>query len=709
MEMKVTRSHLERSACVYLRQSTMEQVRDHHVSTERQYALVDRAVDLGWPRGQVQVLDGDLGKSGTTAEGRDDFHHLCASVGLGEVGAVFAIEASRLSRNQADWHRLLDLCAWTHTLLIEHDGIYDPNDFNDRVILGFKGTWSHTELHAMRLRMDGARRYKAAKGEYRFRPPTGYVWAEGGRLSKDPDEGVVMAVQRVFELFRSLGSGYAVARYHAERSLKFPFRHWTGGAGLGPLRWGPLRVSHVIGILKNPIYAGAYVHGRRPLRPVVQDGNLVGRRQVTLPEKEWAVCIPDFHPGYISWAQYQENRSQMTMNRTWVETGSRLGRPREGQALLQGLVWCGRCGRRMQVRYFGSDGRRPQYFCPRRDVGTSKEGESTCWTTVACLVDKAVEQHVLKQMTKDNLDLSLAVLNQIEGDAAAEARQWELRLERARLEVARAERQYNLVEPENRLVVRTLERRWEEKLAELTELEHSYREQASHPRLDLNEQDRHRILRLTQDLPAIWKARTTEQHERKELLGLLVQQVVLVPQDVPQPEIQVRLLWHTGATTEFSMKRLQKWESSRTSKEALDLIRDLMTDHTDAGIAATLNISGIKTGRGSNFTDRSVCVARHANGLMRRERDARAAGKLIPREDGRYSTPGLAALVGVREYTIHCWRRAGMIQGRQESERGPWWYSITPELLESLRERARRNAERSRLTGGNTSTVQEDV
>jgi DNA invertase Pin-like site-specific DNA recombinase len=234
MTSKISQTHLERTACVYLRQSTIAQVRDNPESTARQYALADRARILGWPTNQVRVLDADLGKSGKIAEGRDDFHHLCAAVGLGEVGAVFALEASRLSRSQADWHRLLDLCAWTHTLLIDHDGIYDPNEFNDRVLLGFKGTFSHTELHAMRMRLHGARRAKARRGEFRFRPPTGYVHDEGGALVLDPDEGVVAAIRQVFALFRSLGSGYAVARYFAAKGWSFPRRRWMGGSVLGP-------------------------------------------------------------------------------------------------------------------------------------------------------------------------------------------------------------------------------------------------------------------------------------------------------------------------------------------------------------------------------------------------------------------------------------------------------------------------------------------
>src|SRR5215471_16298653 len=263
--------HLQRPSYVYLRQSTPGQVHTHRESTERQYALAERAVELGWDRGQVHILDHDLGKSGTTTEGRTDFHRLMAAVGLGEVGAVFALEASRLSRSQADWHKLLDICALTDTLIVDHDGLYDPNDFNDRVVLGFKGTWSHTELHALRLRLHGAKLHKARKGELRCNPPTGYVYDPSGLLVLDPDESVVAAIRLLFQQFAALGSAYGVMRYFAQHHIPFPRRRWMPGTS-GARHWGPLGLSRVIAILHNPTYAGAYVYGRRRNQPVVVEG-----------------------------------------------------------------------------------------------------------------------------------------------------------------------------------------------------------------------------------------------------------------------------------------------------------------------------------------------------------------------------------------------------------------------------------------------------
>jgi DNA invertase Pin-like site-specific DNA recombinase len=419
--------HLQRPAYVYLRQSTPGQVHTHRESTERQYALAEQAVGLGWDRSQVHILDQDLGKSGTTTEGRTDFHRFMAAVGLGEVGAVFALEASRLSRSQADWHKLMDICALTDTLIVDQDGIYDPNAFNDRVLLGFKGTWSHTELHALRLRLQDAKLHKARKGELRCNPPTGYIYDAGGALVLDPDESVLAAVARLFQQFQELGSAFGVMRAWAAQDLPFPHRQWLPGAS-GALAWGRLSLSRVLAILHNPRYTGTYVYGRRRSQPVVEAGQVTRIRTLHKPQPEWTVVIPDAHPAYISWEQYVTNIAQLTRNRTNLP--SVPGRPREGAALLQGLVLCGRCGRRMSVRYQGTGGRHPIYECQRRRLHDGQGG--ICWSVPARLIDAAVAAHVLAAVTPANLELALEVLTQFEQDAAERDHQWQLQLERAR-------------------------------------------------------------------------------------------------------------------------------------------------------------------------------------------------------------------------------------------------------------------------------------
>ncbi len=498
----------------------------------------------------------------------------------------------------------------------------------------------------------------------------------------DPDEGVTAVVRQAFSLFRSLGSAYAVARHFASKGLLFPRRRWQGGSSLGPLTWGPLRATRLHQILGSPVYAGAYVYGRRPLRPVVRDGKLVGARQVTLPRAEWEVDLPGAHPGYITPQEHQENLHMLTMNRTVVETGERQGRPRGGTALLQGLVICGRCGRRMHVRYRG-DTRSPVYLCERTDGDISRDGASLCWSVPGTRIDAAVERHVLSQVTRHNLDLSLEVLHRLEQDVSEVDRQWQLRLERAQQDAARAERQYHLVEPENRLVVRTLERRWEEKLAEL---EHRHAEERREPRLTLSAEERARVLALARDLPAVWRASTTRAEDRKEILGLLVRQFALVPEDLPERQTRVRLLWQGGATTELTVGRPDKYTAVRTSPECLTLIRELMQEHSDAGVAKILAARGLQTGQGRPWSARAVCTARHRHDLPRKGRDMRAAARLAPRADGRYSARAVATLIGVDRTTVHYWRSTGLLSGIREGD-GPWWFELTPELAENLRNR----------------------
>lgn len=317
---------------VYLRQSSPHQV-EFNRDTERQYALADRAVELGWDRSQIQILDSDLGKSGQTTAGRNDFHQLIMAVSLGEVGAVFALEASRFSRSQADWHKLIDICALRDTLVVDHDGVYNPNDFNDRVLLGFKGTWSHTELHGMRLRLQGAKLNKAKKGQLRCTPPTGYVYDPDGQLVFDPDESVVAAISLVFQQFRLLGTAFKVMRYFAVNQISFPRRIWRPGE-IGTLKWGSANLGRILAILHNPTYTGTYVYGRRRSQSVIESGEVTSKKTQQLPQEDWTVIIHQAHPAYITWEEYLENEQQLTRNLGDQIVEGRSGAAREGAALL---------------------------------------------------------------------------------------------------------------------------------------------------------------------------------------------------------------------------------------------------------------------------------------------------------------------------------------------------------------------------------------
>ncbi len=655
----ILKTHLERRAVVYLRQSTPHQVESSLESTERQYALADRAQFLGWDVSQIKILDGDLGKSGQTTTGREDFHQLMATVGLGEVGAVLALEASRFSRSQADWHKLLDICALTDTLVIDHDGVYNPNDFNDRVLLGFKGTWSHTELHGMRLRLQGAKLNKAKKGELRCAPPTGYVYDPDGCLVFDSDESVVAVIRLVFQQFRLLGTAFKVMRYFALNQIPFPRRLWRPGE-IGTLHWGTVNHSRITAILHNPTYTGTYVYGRRRSLPVIESGQIVRVKTKQLPQEEWKVMIHASHPAYISWEEYLENSEQLRRNHTAGMSDGHSGTPREGSALLQGLVICGKCGRRMSPRYYGTGGQRASYECNQQRKQDGQVG--VCWTVAAAAVDAAVEAHVLEAISQENLDISLAVLNELDQQAAELEHQWQLRLERARSESERACRQFDAVEPENRLVARTLERRWNEKLQQLAELEEVYAQAQQVQRLEISEPQRQQILRLAKDLPAVWLSPTTTAQERKEILSLLVKQVAITPVDSPQRSSRIQILWHTGASTELVAMRPTTQDKVRTPAEVVQTVRELAVGRTDDEIASELNQRGFKSGLGRAFTESAVAWIRWKFQIEKPGSDPGFARRVGIRSDGSYSTSALADRLGVGIHTIHYWRQQGILQ-----------------------------------------------
>ena len=667
MNNKILKTHLERRAVVYLRQSTPSQVESNRESTERQYALADRAQLLGWDVSQIQILDGDLGKSGQTTTGRKDFHQLMAAVGLGEVGGVFALEASRFSRSQADWHKLLDICALTDTLVIDHDGVYNPNDFNDRVLLGFKGTWSHTELHGMRLRLQGAKLNKAKKGELRCAPPTGYVYDPDSCLVFDPDESVVAVIRSVFQQFRLLGTAFKVMRYFALNQIPFPRRLWRPGA-IGTLHWGPVNHSRITAILHNPTYTGTYVYGRRRSLPVIESGQIARVKIQQLAQEDWKVVIHASHSAYISWEEYVEIAEQVTRNHTAGSSGGQLGTPREGSALLQGRVICGKCGRRMSPRYYGTSGQRASYECNQQRKQDGQVG--ICWTVAAAAIDAAVEAHVLEAITQENLDISLAVLNELDQQAAELEHQWQLRLERGRYEAERAERQFDAVEPENRLVARTLERRWNEKLQQLTELEQAYAQAQQVHRLEISEPQRQQILRLANDIPAVWFSPTTTAQERKEMLSLLVKQVAITPIDHPQRQTHIAILWHNGATTKLVATRPTTQEKLRTSEQVVQTVRELAAGRTDSEIATELNQRGLLSGRGRAFTASAVAWIRWKFQIDKPGSDPGFARRVGIRSDGSYSTSALAEKLGVGIHTIHYWREKGLLDAFQETPKG---------------------------------------
>lgn len=518
---KVQAEHLDRQALIYGRQSTLAQVLENTGSQARQYDLAQRALEMGWPQERIVVIDQDQGCSGATAIGRKGFEYLIAEVGLGQAGAVFSLEASRLARSCSEWYRLIEICALTHTLVVDEEGVYDPTQYNDRLLLG-KATMSEAELHWLRSRLLGGKLEKARQGHLWLPLPTGLVYDPTGQVMFDPDEEVQQAIRLLFDLFEELGTAMAVVKSFKGQHLLFPTRRWEGTKP-GELTWKPLGTQRVLAILHNPTYAGAYAYGRSQSRrcPSAEAGQRVVKRRLPKPE-DWTFLLPDVQPGYITWEQFLRNQHRLHDNCT-SHPDDRRGPTREGTALLQGIVLCGRCGRRMTVHYL-ADGVTPIYHCSR---AYHLLGEPICQTVRGNGVDAAVAQLFLEAMQPAQLEISLATLAQIEARAHQIEAQWQCRLERARYEAEVARRRLFAVEPEHRLVARTLERDWNDKLAAVERLE---RDALTWPKptvLLISPSERQRILALAQDLPTLWWADTTTSGERKQLLRCLIKDVTL--------------------------------------------------------------------------------------------------------------------------------------------------------------------------------------
>lgn len=548
---KIVAEHRERTAFVYARQSTPAQVVEHKSSTERQLGLAERAAELGWSRERIVVIDDDLGRSGKTVEGREGFQRMAAEMSMGRAGALFSLDASRLARSSADWHRLLEIAALTRTLLVDEQTVYDPRDPNDRLVLGMKGTMADFELVWLRQRMEGGRWHLARRAEYRLRPCAGYLYEdeEATRLVFDPDDEIRRTVELVFERYRIAGSVRDVVAYFAKHKLRFPSRYGKR------VLWQTLRPTRVHTLLTNPLYAGAYVFGRTRAETVMADGRQ-RRRVRRLPISEWPVLVRDAHPAYIPWEEFVANQKRIADNRARRDA---RGAPREGRALLQGLLLCGRCGARLSVRYSGQNGRYPSYTCNR----LSDEAGERCVLVYARNLDEPIVEIVLSMLSRDRLLDATRVVELVDEQDAVLDRQWRLRLERARYDAKRAERQYDACEPDNRVVARTLEKRWNERLIEVEALEQQYGEFKRKSRFELSELDRQRILQLAGDLPRLWSAKSTTDRDRKLLLRMLIKDISVRPVDVPRNALRLRLVWQTNAVTDIDVDRAGRGANGR--------------------------------------------------------------------------------------------------------------------------------------------------
>jgi DNA invertase Pin-like site-specific DNA recombinase len=654
MPEKIRRDHRDRLAIVYIRQSTMQQVERHQESTRLQYALVERAYSLGWARELIVVIDDDLGRSGTTVEGRLGFQRLVAEVGLGHVGLVLGVEMSRLARSCRDWHQLLEICALFDTLIADADGVYDPANYNDRLLLGLKGTMSEAELHILQARMREGRRAKARRGELGKAVPMGYLRRPSGEIVFDPDEQAQATIRLVFALFERLRTVGQVMHYLVAHDVRLPVRV-SSGPGKGELEWHRVNRPTLHNLFANPIYAGAYVYGLRPTdRRRQKPGRPgTGRRAPCVETAE--VVLLDRVPAYISWEQYQRNRAQIQANRAARGTPTRAG-----SALLSGVLICGRCGLRMMAQY-NNNGHTGRYMC---GAMKSNYGDPFCQSLTAAPLDALIADLVLQALAPAALEASLALAADLDAERAALDQQWQQRVERAGYQSERARRQYAAVEPENRLVARTLERDWEAALAEQTRLESEYERFRSAQAAAPSAAELAAIRELAQDVPVLWQAETTTRAERQTIVRLLLERVLVTVIDGSE-QVRVECHWQGGQRSVHALTR--PVARLKTLSTYTDLVARATALHRDgqdgAAIAETLNREGWRPAK--RRTTFSTSMVRHlllGAGVIQPRYHRRKPH--IDRHPDEWTIRELAAEIGMPEPTLYTWVQRGRLRSR---------------------------------------------
>jgi DNA invertase Pin-like site-specific DNA recombinase len=645
---KVNAEHLRRDAFLYIRQSTLRQVFENTESTKRQYALSERAVALGWPRNRVHTIDDDLGLSGAHAQNRDGFQRLVSEVALGHAGIILGLEVSRLARNNADWQRLLELCALSGTLISDEDGVYDPAHFNDRLLLGLKGSLSEAELHVLKARLQGGIHSKARRGELPLPLPVGLVYDAVGTVALDPDRQIQDTVRLIFSTFREVHSATATVRRFQREGLQFPQRV-RGTAGKGEIRWIPLEHFRVLQILHNPRYAGAFVYGRTR---GVRTADLKSTTHAQVARKEWMVLIKNAHVGYVSWEEFERNQSTLKQNLTAFGSGGRGTLPREGTALLQGHVVCGRCGARMRTRYQQlTDRQVPYYVCTEEVV---RRGGKTCQSIRGQDIDAAIGEVLQRTVAPAAIEVSLAVQEEITGriDQADALRQKQL--ERARYEAELKRRRFLKCDPSHRLVADALEADWNEQLRRLEVLLKDHERQHQADQELLSDTARAHILALAHDFPRVWNDPHTEPRERKRMLALLVEDVTLLRTDA----IAVHVRFRGGQTTSLIVAAPKPIALIRKfDPQVIDKLDQLLDTCTDQEAADRLNALGYRNWRQQPFTRTKVISIRFSYRLKSRYERLRQRG-LVSAEE-------LARRFNVSPTTIHEWGRAGRLPRQQ--------------------------------------------
>jgi DNA invertase Pin-like site-specific DNA recombinase len=641
---KITEAHLKRDAFLYVRQSSLRQVFENTESTKRQYALRERAVALGWPIDRIHVIDNDLGQSGAQAKNRDGFQHLVTEVALGKAGIVLGLEVSRLARNNADWHRLLELAALAGTLILDEDGIYDPSHFNDRLLLGLKGAMSEAELHVLKARLQGGIRNKARRGELKMPLPIGLVYQADGSIGLDSDQQIQSIIRFIFETFAQVGSAMTVVKRFNSEKLLLP-RYIRHGVSKGDLLWNPPTHSRILQILHNPRYAGAFVYGR------TRSGRTADLRPTTLKvaRNDWQVVIPKAHVGYISWEEFGNNQTKLNNNVLSFSKTSRGSVPREGSALLQGRVICGICGARMRVRYHYEANRScsPDYVCAENTV---RKAGKICQYIPGSYIDSAINALIKEVVSPAAIEMALAVQQEISGRIKQADDLRRKQFERARYDAELSRRRYMKVDPENRLVADTLEADWNEKLRILHQMqqEHDQQRKADN-KIFTNESFEH-IMNIVKDFPKIWNDENIPAIERKKIIAHLIEDVTLIKAE----KITMHIRFKGGKTQSISVARPVPIALIRkTRPEVIGALDQLLNTHTDRQAAIELNKMGYKNWKGEDLTYKKIRRIRKTYGLKSSFERLRAHGFLTSTE--------AAKKLGVSTTTIYSLARAGFI------------------------------------------------
>ncbi len=668
LHQKVTAQHLTRSAYLYVRQSTLRQLVENTESTRRQYGLRERALGLGWAEEQIVVVDSDQGLSASNAD-RAGFQNLVTEVSLGRAGLVMGLEVSRLARNSADWHRLLEICALSDTLILDEDGLYNPGHFNDRLLLGLKGTMSEAELYTLRTRLQGGLLNKARRGELKVPLPVGFLYNEQSQVMLDPDTQVQEAIRLFFATFTRVGSALGTVRAFCDEGLQFPRRPMSGqGSKSERILWKDLDVSCALRVLKNPRYAGIFFYGRANWHRTPD-----GRRQMkNNPPEEWIALIPNAHEGYITQQVYEENLRRLKENAQAVGA-DRRSPPREGRALLQGLVLCGKCGRRMTVHYHRRQGGLiPSYVC------TDKLGPS-CQIIHGQRLDQEIGELLIELITPMTLEVSLSIQHELEQRFEETERLRQKQVERARYEADLARQRFMQVDPNNRLVAATLEAEWNEKLKKLSAEQEEFERRREQDRQTVSEEQKAKILALATDVPKLWQDPQTPARERKRMIRLLIEDVTLLRKDV----ITAHVRFKGGATRSLTVPApLNAWQMRKASSQLVAEIDRLLDHHIESEIARILNDQGHLSPSGRRFTPGSVRYIRRAYGLERRDRRLRGLGYRTLTE--------WAAKLHIGTEKLRRWQARGLLKAHPRDDKRCLYELLTPpEALEDFPELAK--------------------